>query len=109
MRRRSMSSSIFIGCKEISRRNKCFSSGDGARCQSPLCICRCPICVARISLLAPTSAHDCQCAPKCFPRSMARARYVLIRPDQHVAWRGDAWPEDGVALLRRVTGKRRCE
>ena len=34
------------------------------------------------------------------------ARYVLIRPDQHVAWRGDAWPEDGVALLRRVTGKR---
>ncbi len=32
-------------------------------------------------------------------------RYTLIRPDQHVAWRGDAWPADGVQLLRRVTGR----
>ena len=30
---------------------------------------------------------------------------TLIRPDQHVAWRGDAWPADGAALLRRVRGQ----
>ncbi|WP_322028572.1 FAD-dependent monooxygenase [Paraburkholderia sp. J76] len=34
-----------------------------------------------------------------------QARYALIRPDQHVAWRGDAWPANGVALLRRVSGQ----
>jgi hypothetical protein len=33
------------------------------------------------------------------------SRLTLIRPDQHVAWRGDAWPQDGVQLLRRVTGR----
>ncbi|MFJ3044386.1 FAD-dependent monooxygenase [Herbaspirillum chlorophenolicum] len=34
--------------------------------------------------------------------SLYPARLTLIRPDQHVAWRGDAWP--GRALLKRVTG-----
>jgi hypothetical protein len=29
---------------------------------------------------------------------------VLIRPDQHVAWRGNAVPDDAGALLRRLTG-----
>ena len=33
------------------------------------------------------------------------SRYTLIRPDQHVAWRGDSWPADGAALLQRVTGR----
>ncbi len=32
------------------------------------------------------------------------ARYVLIRPDQHVAWRGDSWPDNGQQLLERVSG-----
>ena len=32
------------------------------------------------------------------------ARLVLIRPDQHVAWRGNAWPDAGCALLERVCG-----
>jgi 2-polyprenyl-6-methoxyphenol hydroxylase-like FAD-dependent oxidoreductase len=32
------------------------------------------------------------------------ARFALIRPDQHVAWRGDALPSDVDALLERVTG-----
>ena len=32
------------------------------------------------------------------------ASYALIRPDQHVAWRGDALPADPGALLDRVTG-----
>ena len=31
------------------------------------------------------------------------SRYTLIRPDQHVAWRGDAWP--GATLLHQVTGR----
>ena len=29
---------------------------------------------------------------------------VLVRPDQHVAWRGDALPDDWAAVLARVTG-----
>jgi hypothetical protein len=36
--------------------------------------------------------------------SLYGADLVLIRPDQHVAWRGDAPPDDCDALLRRVTG-----
>ncbi len=32
------------------------------------------------------------------------ARYALIRPDQHVAWRGDALPGDADAWLAHVTG-----
>jgi hypothetical protein len=42
------------------------------------------------------------------PDPAARALYggdlVLVRPDQHVAWRGDALPADPDALLRRVSG-----
>ena len=30
---------------------------------------------------------------------------TLIRPDQHVAWRGDSWPASGRALLARATGR----
>ena len=36
--------------------------------------------------------------------SLYCARLALIRPDQHVAWRGDTWPAAGEALLRRVSG-----
>ncbi|CAN7359840.1 FAD-dependent monooxygenase [Bosea sp. LjRoot90] len=32
------------------------------------------------------------------------ARFALIRPDQHVAWRGDELPADAEALLAQVTG-----
>ena len=38
-------------------------------------------------------------------RRLYRARFTLIRPDQHVAWRADALPQDGAALLRHVTGQ----
>jgi 2-polyprenyl-6-methoxyphenol hydroxylase-like FAD-dependent oxidoreductase len=31
-------------------------------------------------------------------------KLVLSRPDQHVAWRGNALPADPAALIRRVTG-----
>jgi 2-polyprenyl-6-methoxyphenol hydroxylase-like FAD-dependent oxidoreductase len=32
------------------------------------------------------------------------ARFALIRPDQHVAWRGNALPDNPVELLARVSG-----
>jgi 2-polyprenyl-6-methoxyphenol hydroxylase-like FAD-dependent oxidoreductase/ketosteroid isomerase-like protein len=32
------------------------------------------------------------------------ARFALIRPDQHVAWRGDVLPADCESLLAQVTG-----
>ena len=34
-----------------------------------------------------------------------RARYALVRPDQHVAWRGDALPADPAAVLAHVAGR----
>jgi 2-polyprenyl-6-methoxyphenol hydroxylase-like FAD-dependent oxidoreductase len=33
------------------------------------------------------------------------ARFTLIRPDQHVAWRGDALPAECHDLIARVTGR----
>ncbi len=36
-------------------------------------------------------------------RDLYDAPLALIRPDQHVAWRGDAWP--GSTLLERVTAR----
>lgn len=36
--------------------------------------------------------------------SLYPTRYTLIRPDQHVAWRGDAWPAAGSGLFAHVTG-----
>jgi hypothetical protein len=37
-------------------------------------------------------------------RSALERRLVLVRPDQHVAWRADAAPEDATAVLDRVRG-----
>ena len=37
-------------------------------------------------------------------RARYEARFALIRPDQHVAWRGDALPTDCDELLARVCG-----
>ena len=34
-----------------------------------------------------------------------RARYALIRPDQHVAWRGNEWPADMQRLFATVSGQ----
>lgn len=32
-------------------------------------------------------------------------RFTLIRPDQHIAWRGDAWPYATAGLFERITGR----
>jgi 2-polyprenyl-6-methoxyphenol hydroxylase-like FAD-dependent oxidoreductase len=37
-------------------------------------------------------------------RARYGARFALIRPDQHVGWRGDAVPDDCDGLLARLTG-----
>ena len=39
--------------------------------------------------------------------ALYEARRALVRPDQHVAWRGDQWPEGG--LLATVSGRAREE
>lgn len=40
-------------------------------------------------------------------RAVYQRRWVLVRPDGHVAWRGDALPEDGgQALIDTVRGAR---
>jgi 2-polyprenyl-6-methoxyphenol hydroxylase-like FAD-dependent oxidoreductase len=37
-------------------------------------------------------------------RSHYEAGFALIRPDQHVAWRGDSFPADCDGLIARITG-----
>jgi 2-polyprenyl-6-methoxyphenol hydroxylase-like FAD-dependent oxidoreductase len=37
-------------------------------------------------------------------REVYRQKLVLIRPDQHIAWRGDAPPSEPLALIDRVRG-----
>jgi hypothetical protein len=32
-------------------------------------------------------------------------RFTLIRPDQHVAWRGNAWPHAANGLIDQVSGR----
>jgi hypothetical protein len=36
--------------------------------------------------------------------TLYRQALVLARPDQHVAWRGDAVPADPLALVDRIRG-----
>ena len=33
------------------------------------------------------------------------SRFTLVRPDQHVAWRGNAWPNTAFGILEKVTGR----
>ena len=51
-----------------------------------------------LKVLAPTNARLHQ---------RYEARFALIRPDQHVAWRGNDIPADCEALLTHVTGASR--
>ena len=37
-------------------------------------------------------------------RRHVKAQATVIRPDQHVAWRGDELPHDADALIAQVTG-----
>jgi hypothetical protein len=34
-------------------------------------------------------------------------RYVLVRPDGHVAWRSDSMPDDPTTILETVAGKKK--
>lgn len=37
-------------------------------------------------------------------RAVYTSRFVIVRPDQHVAWRGDALPDDPAALIDLLRG-----
>jgi hypothetical protein len=37
-------------------------------------------------------------------RSIYGTRYILVRPDQHVCWRGDTLPAEPGRILDRVRG-----
>jgi hypothetical protein len=39
--------------------------------------------------------------------SLYARRLVLVRPDGHVAWRGEQLPADVAALVERIRGKGR--
>jgi hypothetical protein len=39
-------------------------------------------------------------------RETYRRKLVLVRPDQHVAWRANAAPPDPLALVDRIRGAR---
>ena len=49
-----------------------------------------------MKLLAPNDARL---------RRRYQANFALIRPDQHVVWRGDEIPEDFSSVLPTVTGQ----
>src|SRR5262249_54424156 len=38
-------------------------------------------------------------------RTSYEARLILVRPDQNVAWTGDAAPADASAVMAKVTGR----
>lgn len=38
-------------------------------------------------------------------KDLYQASYTLIRPDQHVAWRGNAWPAEPEFVFARICGK----
>ena len=40
-------------------------------------------------------------------KDLYQARYTLIRPDQHVAWRANEWPADADFLFARICGLKR--
>ena len=64
------------------------TEGDGAEAAGFVAAGR-----GRVRLVAPGDARL---------RARYAGRYALIRPDQHVAWRGDALPEDARGLLDAV-------
>ncbi len=41
-------------------------------------------------------------------KDLYQARYTLIRPDQHVAWRNSRWPEHPEPLFARICGQRQA-
>ncbi|MDQ6680051.1 MAG: FAD-dependent monooxygenase, partial [Pseudomonadota bacterium] len=47
-------------------------------------------------VLQPAEGGVCELYPR---------RFTLIRPDQHIAWRGDVWPQASEALFERVSGR----
>jgi hypothetical protein len=62
-----------------------------------------------------TDALESACAHRAVPLTVVtladpkiialyERKLVLVRPDGHVAWRGDALPDDALAVVDRVRG-----
>ena len=60
-----------------------------------------PLEAAALSRALPLTVLDVETS---IARGLYGHRLVLSRPDQHVAWRGDALPSDPLALIDRVRG-----
>ena len=62
------------------------------------------------ALLAAAAKRNVPVKLLALPDKRLRNRYesgfALIRPDQHVAWRGDSFPADCDALIARITGEK---
>ena len=66
-------------------------TGEFARARAAAAACGVP--------LATFASQDVRLPPRYL------ARFALVRPDQHVAWRGDSLPENLSELLLRVSGQ----
>jgi hypothetical protein len=62
-----------------------------------------PLAQAFVSLRAPFRILDLRDARA---RELYGRELVLLRPDMHVAWRGDRMPADPARLARMATGHR---
>ena len=59
------------------------------------------------ALVDALAARGASCGVETMPTallSLYEKRFVLVRPDGHVCWRGDALPDDPHAVAARVTG-----
>ena len=59
------------------------------------------------AMLAALVARGASCRIETMPGNLLplyEKRLVLVRPDGHVCWRGDALPDDPEAVAARVTG-----
>ncbi|MFT5485259.1 MAG: 2-polyprenyl-6-methoxyphenol hydroxylase-like FAD-dependent oxidoreductase [Paracoccaceae bacterium] len=56
--------------------------------------------------LAQNVPFDVVDIPEQAARDLYQCGFALIRPDHHVAWRGDTLPADADALIRQVSGNR---
>jgi 2-polyprenyl-6-methoxyphenol hydroxylase-like FAD-dependent oxidoreductase len=60
-----------------------------------------PLVAAAEGRSLPLAVFDCRDSKI---EALYERKLVLVRPDGHVAWRGDEWPDDVAALVDRVRG-----
>jgi 2-polyprenyl-6-methoxyphenol hydroxylase-like FAD-dependent oxidoreductase len=65
-----------------------------------------PLANAFAELSCPVELLDLDSSPEA--GAIYEANYLLLRPDLHVAWRGNELPDEPAALARLVTGNSQC-